>query len=240
MAAKAPTTRALETILSLESWIPSILLGRIRDTKRENGKRKASSVGGKYAYMRRFGDVLRHSLPHGDTGDLAVLDKVDKETNPTCRVVRRTADDGQTGPTSKQKRGRMAADVWETQKLSKEMVAELLEPNGPIMFFMSKVTGGEEQLSLGVLAKHGLGDPGNTETENHLDTPEVRAAAKRLIDEERITCDDIRISELSKALFLIDCVTSPTIRPQSRQKLWASKTFVHSGDGALMDVISQD
>lgn len=132
--ATAPTTRALEAILSLKSssWIPSILLRRLWDTKRENGKRKASSVGGKYANMQRFGDVLKQSLPHGYTGDLAALDKVGKEISPTNRVVRRTVtrqinDDGQTGPTSKQKRGRMAADVWETQKLSKEMVVDVLE-----------------------------------------------------------------------------------------------------------------
>ena len=89
--------------------------------------------------------------------------------------------------------------------------------------FMSKVTQEEVQLCWDICK----------EESNDRFTPEVQAAAQRLIDEEGVTCDDI--SELSKALFMIDCVTSPPIRKQSRSGMRACDTFVQNDK--VMDIL---
>ncbi|CAM9203619.1 unnamed protein product [Ectocarpus sp. 8 AP-2014] len=83
--------------------------------------------------------------------------------------------------------------------------------------FMSKVTQEEVQLCWDICK----------EESNDRFTPEVQAAAQRLIDEEGVTCDDI--SDFSKALFMIDCVTSPPIRKQCRSGMRACDTFVQNG-----------
>lgn len=82
--------------------------------------------------------------------------------------------------------------------------------------FMSKATQEEVQLCWDICK----------EESNDRFTPEVQAAAQRLIDEEGVTCDDI--SDFSKALFMIDCVTSPPIRKQSMSGMRACGTFVQN------------
>ena len=110
------------------------------------------------------------------------------------------------------------------------MVAKLQED--VVHPLMSKVPE-EAQLCWDILVKEGDGLR-TRENEDYLSTPDVQEAARRLMDEEGVTSADT--SDFSKALFVVDCLTSAPIRKQDRSKMLARNTFVDKNT-EVMDIL---
>lgn len=145
-------------------------------------------------------------------GDMQVFGKVKKYFNPITRETRRAVKvhdnrDGQLGPSRKERKGRMLGDMKEAQACCKEMVATVM--TNVVDPFMKKVLEEEVDLSWGMLVEDGK-DAGEKTDDKHRDTPAVREAARRLVEVEKVTCREISL--LTKAMFLIDCITSAAIR----------------------------
>lgn len=239
-------TWATQALLCLahSSWIPGIPLPGIGPMTRPpvGNKLKASSEGASYSQMSCFKRALETSW-NGDTTDKAVFAKVEKAFKPTTRAKRGAVssqinNDGQVRDSRKVQQGRLLKDMKESQEYFKDIVSKLkANVTDP---FMEKWLKEEVGLGRGILVGEGK-DPGRRSNEKHLDTPAVREAAKRAIHsplpgQEKVTC--IEVSRYTMAMMLIDSVTSPPIRRQSRIKIRADHTFIRKGDGRVVDILS--
>ena len=95
------------------------------------------------------------------------------------------------------------------------LIKDILKP-------IMELVGQDVDLCWEVLKKEGK-NPGARENEDHLFTPEIKAAAQRLKD-KGVTCEDISL--FSAALYIIDSFTSACIRKQDKTEMWAMNTFV--------------
>lgn len=125
---------------------------------------------------------------------------------------------GQIGPGRKYQQGRLA-NPWTLAPHVDFMVTSLIKDMlEPIM----ELVGQDVDLCWEVLKKEGK-NPGASENEDHLFTPEIKAAAQRLKD-KGVTCEDLSL--FSAALYIIDSFTSACIRKQDKTEMWAMNTFV--------------
>lgn len=104
------------------------------------------------------------------------------------------------------------------------------------MHLPEQVKPAERALSIRILEEEGEKHAGTRENEDHINTEEVKSVARRLIDEENVTCDEA--SELTKMVFLVENFTSPPIRMKNKRGLQACHTFIHPTDGLLKDIIT--
>ena len=104
------------------------------------------------------------------------------------------------------------------------MVAKLLED--VVHPLMSKFTPEEVQLCWDILVKES-GGLRSRENEDHLSTPDVQ---------EAVTSADISV--FSKAMFVVDSMTSAAIRKQDKPKMLARNTFVHKNT-EVTDILPQ-
>ena len=224
------TTKATEAILCLGGrFIPSIPLGALKMLTRETGgKLKDGSTEGCFANIQKVDPLRQRSMPDGDKRDSGFFLKVSEYLHPISIEKRAAAEkekqmNGQGGYTSKERGGKIHVDVKETHGLMNVASDTICE--GYMKEFVGKFKGSELELGKEILLNRGEEGVGTSMNEDHLYTEETKAIARRVMDEEGVTCE--YASEVTKMMFLLDRFLSIPIRRGTHAKLRAQDTFLN-------------
>lgn len=221
-------------------FIPSIPVGAIKMLNRETGGTLTDqTVEAYFSNIQKVDPLRKRSMPDGDKRDSEFFFKVFEYLHPTSIEKRAAAErekqmNGQGGYTSKERSGKIHVDVKETHRLIHEAADTVYD--GFIQEFVKKFKDSELELGQKILENRGLEGVGTNKNEDNLYTEETKAIARRVMDEEGVTCE--YASEVTKMMYLSDRFLSIPIRRGTHLAMRAQDTFFNPKEkGRLQDYI---